>query len=181
VWSTRSPCASRPEAPTRSPALVYAVTSEITRFSIFADILRFFAYLDQKERFVREVREFVDPYLKDQGAALAEMPDQGAAYMDERKQEFRRMLAFVSANFPHGFRKGPNFKTTPRIRFEAIAVGSALALRENPDIQPQGVAAWAGSEDFRRLTTSDASNSKPKLLRRIGYVRAKLLGQEPPA
>ena len=60
--------------------------------------------------------------------------------------------------------------------FEAIAVGSALALREKPKIKPTGIE-WLESKAFKDLTTSDASNSRPKVIKRIEYVRDKLLGK----
>ena len=44
------------------------------------------------------------------------------------------MLNFVHVNFPNGFRRTPTSKTTPRARFEAIAVGVAFALRERPGL-----------------------------------------------
>ena len=64
----------------------------------------------------------------------------------------------------------------PRIRFEAIAVGATLALREQPNLKPGPVSAWLDSKAFIQHTRSDASNSKPKLRNRIHYVRDHLLG-----
>ena len=64
----------------------------------------------------------------------------------------------------------------PRIRFEAIAVGTMLALEHKPDLVPQDVNNWLTSEQFIHHTRSDASNSRPKVKGRIEYVRNMLLG-----
>lgn len=50
----------------------------------------------------------------------------------------------------------------PRVRFEAISVGVALALKERPDLHIDNVD-WLNSEEFKELTTSDASNNEGKL------------------
>ena len=78
---------------------------------------------------------------------------------------------------PYGFRKAPNAKTTPRVRFEALACGITLALREQPGLvrAPEEVCTWLESKEFRTLTVSDASNSLPRLKARIEFVRDNLL------
>lgn len=139
-------------------------------------LLRFFAYLDNAEGFVHEVTPFLTDYLTEMNQR-AEM-EEGliGAYRDE----FSRMIAFVEKNFPYGFRKEPNHKTVPRVRFEAIAVGVARALREESGLKPSSdVATWLESNEFKLHTRSDATNSRPKLLDRLYYVRDMLLGREP--
>jgi hypothetical protein len=84
------------------------------------------------------------------------------------------MLDFVEKYFPNGFSKAKGHVRTPRIRFEAISVGVALALKENPQLVPKSID-WLDSEEFKEYTTSDASNSRPKVIRRIEYVRDHLL------
>ena len=88
------------------------------------------------------------------------------------------MLDFVKRHFPDGFRR-QGYKTVPRIRFEALAVGVTLALRVKPDLEPEAVSTWLESNDFIRHTRSDASNSRPKLLNRIHFVRDHLLNRAP--
>jgi hypothetical protein len=129
-------------------------------------VLRFFAYLNNYQNFNRQVNEFLNEYLKNNNS------------FDEvsMRNEFESMLQFVNKYFPNGFRKGQKHTTTPRIRFEAIAVGTALALRENGDLIPVSME-WLDSEEFKFHTTSDASNSKPKVKNRIEYVRDQLLGK----
>jgi len=132
-------------------------------------VLRFFAYLENYRNFDRFVNKFLDEYFTSTQSVF------NAAKKTAMKEEFEGMLAFVDGNIPHGFKKSSGHTRTPRIRFEAISVGSALALRVKPNLT--GVdASWLESPEFKQLTTSDASNSRPKVIRRIEYVRDKLLG-----
>jgi hypothetical protein len=47
-------------------------------------------------------------------------------------------------------------------------------LRENSDLVPKSME-WLDSQEFKTHTTSDGSNSKPKVIARIEYVRNQLL------
>ncbi len=131
-------------------------------------LLRFFAYYEDYEGFKKRVDEFLTSYIE----RLKDESDN-----DQRENILRNVLAFVDTAFHFGFRKGPRFKTVPRVRFEAIAVGTALALKECPDLDPLQVktSEWVDSDEFRKLTTADGSNSAPRLRARIEYVRDKLL------
>lgn len=64
---------------------------------------------------------------------------------DNFQKDFESMLSFVKETFPNGFTKGINFNTTPRVRFETLAVGSALALREKPDLKVKNID-WITSQ-----------------------------------
>lgn len=132
-------------------------------------ILRFFAYLDNYLNFDKKVVSFLDDYLEKNQPGFDEVR---AAPM---REEYLKMLQFVNTYFPNGFKKGTNHNTTPRIRFEAISVGVALALRQKPDLIPSSID-WLESSEFKKHTTSDASNSKPKVKARIEFVRDSLLG-----
>ncbi|WP_050479204.1 DUF262 domain-containing protein [Herbaspirillum rhizosphaerae] len=138
-------------------------------------LLRFFAYLDRHEQFVHEVDPFLTDYLKYMNDEVAADP----SALDKHQSEFSDMVAFVQKYFPAGFRKDLKHNTVPRVRFEAIAVGTALALRENPDLVPTDTSAWLEDAAFKKHTRSDATNSKPKLLERLWFVRDKLLGRDP--
>lgn len=131
-------------------------------------VLRFFAYLDQYTSFDRRVDEFLDSYLDEKNKDGFDE----AAY----ESRFMGMLSFVREHFPYHFRKNANNSSVPRIRFEAISIGVALALAENPNIQP-GNMDWLEGEMFRHLTRSDASNSRPRVINRIHFVRDSLLGR----
>lgn len=130
--------------------------------------LRFFAYLENYRNFDHSVRDFLDEFMKANG----EVDD---TKQNAMKLEFENMLNFVAKYFPAGFRKTPSAKSTPRVRYESIAVGVALALREVPSLIPTQLD-WISSDKFKEITTSDGANSKVKVIERIEYVRDMLLG-----
>jgi len=134
-------------------------------------VLRFFAYMENYEGFEHRVRVFLDDYLKKTQDNFSDVR------ATELRNAFTSMLNFVDANFPNGFRKGANHVRTPRIRFEAISVGVALALKQNPNIKVKSLD-WLESPEFKENTTSDASNSRPKVIRRIEFVRDQLLAPQ---
>jgi len=129
-------------------------------------VLRFFAYLNNYKNFERKVNEFLNEYL--------EVHNSNKIDKDNFRNTFLTMLNFVDNYFPNGFSKAKGHVRTPRIRFEAISVGVSLALQQKNDLKPSSID-WLNSEEFKEYTTSDASNSKPKVIRRIEYVRDKLL------
>jgi hypothetical protein len=136
-------------------------------------VVRFFAYADNYNNFERSVIDFVNEYIDSQEGFD---PATDGARM---RAEWDRVMEFVEQNFSYGFRKGPNNNRTPRVRFEAIAVGTALALRENPGLSPnpREITSWAYGSEFNNLVASDGANSRPRLVARIEYVRDKLLGR----
>lgn len=128
--------------------------------------LRFFAYRERYRQFDHDVSKFLNQYLRDKNE------DPPAA--EPLHSAFVHMLSFVERHFPNKFAKTPTGSAVPRVRFEAIAVGTHLALNARPSLRPRNMG-WLESADFRTLTTTDASNSGPKLKARIEYVRDRLL------
>ena len=63
------------------------------------------------------------------------------------------------------------------MRFEAIAVGVALALRIKSELVPQSMD-WLESVEFKKHTTTHASNSPARVVGRVEYVRDVLLKGE---
>ena len=131
----------------------------------FELVLRFFAYLNDYKHFEHEVNPFLNDFLA-----------KNLDSFDEQQYEtdFIGMLNFVQKHFQFGFAKSQNATTTPRLSFEAISVGVALALRAYPNLEVKNVD-WLNSEEFKVLTTSDASNNEGKLVARVEYVRDRLI------
>lgn len=134
-------------------------------------VVRFFAYTEAYDDFKRSVIEFVDDYIASKSDFDANRD--GPAM----RKEWNNMLGFVADNFQHGFRKSQSNTRIPRVRFEAIAVGTALALRQKPDLRgdPIKIAEWAYGDEFTALVTSDGANSRPRITARIEFVRDHLL------
>lgn len=77
-----------------------------------------------------------------------------------------------------GLKRHQQAKPPPRARYEAIAVGTALALKANPHLQAPviPVGDWLFGEEFETIVTADSANNTSQLKNRIFYVKDKLLG-----
>lgn len=133
-------------------------------------VLRYFAYCDTYLDFKHDVSKFLNSYLKQNQTAF------GKAKL---LKQFNQMVKFAATHFPYGFKKTQSSRSVPRVRFEALACGITLALRENPKLKPNpiSIAALIDSPRFIDLVSSDASNSLPRLKGRIEFVRDHLLGR----
>ncbi|MCG7601791.1 DUF262 domain-containing protein [Halomonas sp. McH1-25] len=137
---------------------------------------RFFAYLNQNDTpngrfpgYRDRPKKFLYDYLKKANANAAENPN----LVDEMRHEFLFALEFVRKTFKEGFRKTPTANTVPRVRFEAIAVGTALALREKPGlhVEPEKVSEKMRIKNFDRIVVSDGANVRSRLEGRIDLVK----------
>lgn len=129
-------------------------------------ILRFFTYSEQYLNFKHDVTVFLNSFLDDKNSNEFDH--------EQYREKFCAVLNFVNVHFPNGFRKEQNSNSTPRVRFEAIAVGVYLALQINPNVTPTYMT-WLNSEKFKLHTTSDSSNNKFKLKDRVEFVRDCIL------
>ena len=129
-------------------------------------ILRFFAYSEEYSKYKGLVREFLDKFMKDNKDNKKE---------EERIQKFNETLEFVDQHFPYWFRKSHKDSVVrSRVWFEAIAVGTRLALNENPNLNPSNVDRLQ-DEAFKKYAGTDAANNLTNFRNRIEYVRDKLL------
>ena len=139
-------------------------------------VARFFAYSDGLDGYRDRPSEFIFNYVKKRNSAFAADP----ALNEQYKTRFIQAIEFVDKAFPFGFRRSAKGKATPRARFEAIAVGTRLALDERPNLEADSVAdvtRWLSDKNFVRVTGSDGANAIARLRDRTGYVRDKLLGR----
>jgi Protein of unknown function DUF262 len=136
-------------------------------------VIRFFAYGDGLDGYKDRPSEFLFNYAKKMNADFDADKQLDPAY----RQRFLDMLDFVGATFPNGFRRIPNGKATPRARFEAIALGSHLAIRAKPALRqrPPDVSRWLNEKAFTDITGGDGANAKGRLQRRMTFVRDRLL------
>lgn len=139
-------------------------------------VTRFFAYGDGLDGYRDRPADFIFNYSKKMNERFTENELLPEAYRDR----FRRTLAFIDRAFPYGFSKAAGAKATPRARFEAIAIGSDLALRERPELASLSASAidvgsWLQEDAFARVTGSDGANAVARLRGRIGFVKAELV------
>lgn len=132
-------------------------------------VLRFFAFSESYIDFKHDVAPFLDDFVKKHKKSFDK---------DRLRRNFDAVVAFAEKYMaPPYFARTGREKSTPRVRFEALAVGIHLALQQNPHLQPQSLQ-WLDSYEFRKHTTSDASNNPGRLRSRIEFVRDCLLGLE---
>ncbi len=145
-------------------------------------VTRFFAYLEgwdtPEGRFPNyrdRPKKYLYDYLKSANDAAVGDPEM----IGRMQSEFERMLELVPQLFPNGFRKNATANTIPRVRFEAIATGTALALRQNEhlDVNSAQVGARMEEKGFDKIVVSDGANVRSKLEGRIGLVRSILIDE----
>ncbi len=137
-------------------------------------ITRFFGYSDGLDQYKDRPSEFLFNYVKAMNEKALAEPETIPAY----EIEFNRTMDFITKTFPYGFRRNARGKATPKARFEAIAIGSRLALAAKPELEttpPPPVDDWLSSDDFSRVTGSDGANAIARLRLRINFVKDKLL------
>lgn len=127
-------------------------------------VLRFFAFLDRYKEFSHSVKDFLNDYT--------EWATQATCANCNYRESFLKTFSYLHECFPHGITRGR--KTTPVNFYEGIAVGAALALRENPNLSPISNTDWTLDEAFKKATTG-ATNSAKQVARRIEYARDNFL------
>jgi hypothetical protein len=104
--------------------------------------LRFYAYLENYQDFKKQVNIFLTNYLNSKNKK------ENLGDFKELFDEFTRMLEFVELYFPNHFRKNERNKSVPRIRYEAIAIGTTLALRITTKLKVNDINQWLNSNEF---------------------------------
>ncbi len=155
-------------------------------------VTRFFAYLENIDPaanngdgdildYKEEPRRFYYGFVEKMNAIAAqEISNNGQSdFLSKLETEFFQTLEFVSKISEHGFTKSETGNQVPRVRFESIAVGSALALRADPNLfnLAPDLSPLLQSDSFSVATKSDAANVKSKLLGRILLVKKWLAVQ----
>ena len=146
-------------------------------------ILRFFAFADTYPHFKiggtdldrTGVSNFLDRYFELKNNELK------AEDLDKRKDVLIKVLKFVDQTFPdRGFGKYKSSQSTSRTYFEAIAVGSLLALREKPNLIVSDIW-WSHldkrnpNELFKALSSKYHTHRPASIRERIDLVKKKLL------
>ncbi|HVA90800.1 MAG TPA: DUF262 domain-containing protein [Chloroflexota bacterium] len=136
-------------------------------------VTRFFAYGDGLEGYQDKVSPFLFAYAKKMNEYFTNHPDAIERY----RQRFMDTMGFVERGFPLGFRRSTRGKATPRARFEAIAIGTFLALQQRPELASAQIQVddWLTSPEFAKVTGSDGANAIARLQGRIHFVRDRLI------
>lgn len=131
-------------------------------------LLRFFAYSEKLDEYKSSVKDFIFNYATEKTS--------NGFNKEEMKKEFEDTFSFIQTNNISIPKKGK--KSISRTRFEAITVGTNLALRENTSLKRKKIdLIELNSEEFDRITSSDAANNKSKLEKRINFVKDLILSK----
>ena len=124
-------------------------------------VLKFFAYLEHRDKFTHSVKDFLNEYM-----------DQKTNKFKNRKElekAFNSTLNYLCHNAPNGIVRSARPNTTPLVLFEAMAVGVGSAVIKGKSLKPRDLQAVMDSEELTKATTG-ATNSRPKLDKRISIV-----------
>jgi hypothetical protein len=130
-------------------------------------ILRFFAFLENYSDFDHSVKHFLNDHMK---SLIDTGPSKNARSL------FVETFTLLKECLPEGIVRG-NRSITPVNLYEAIAVGTALAIRDLSDphgLNKEVLPTLLEDTKLRRLTTG-ATNSRKMVVGRIEYVRNALL------
>ncbi|HIF9355691.1 TPA: DUF262 domain-containing protein [Photobacterium damselae] len=129
-------------------------------------VIRFYCLSNHIDKYKGNMNTFLDKVSK----SVDENSD-----LELFESEFNRTVIFVSTYFPDLFIKS-KYKFNKSL-FDAIFVGSCLALRDNPQIQPYNLS-WVMSEEFNENLKMHATQTNKRVKERIMFVKSNLLSED---
>lgn len=140
-------------------------------------LVRFFAYTDKFPTDIKYLgAKFINNYIEDKNNDFKASPDLKSEY----EARFKRVFSFINAYLPKSFIRA-NIQKTPRLRFEAISVGTYFALIDMSENELNTLdQSWLESERFLGLISDTGTNTKKSLDDRIGFVYEQLTGNPHP-
>lgn len=140
-------------------------------------ITRFFALSGSLDGYRDRIGDFLNTWLKN----INTRATSDAALVPDLRSRFHRTMMFAESRYPNGFAKKATSTTTPRVRFDALAIGAYLAMEEDPSLEQTGpkvpISDWFPSDDFFVHTTSSSANVRSRIENRTTYVKLMLLGK----
>jgi len=129
-------------------------------------VLRFFAYFEDSDLFVHSVKGFLNDYMEKKTKSFKDKKSY--------KKLFKRTFKGLKENLPEGIVRGARKNITPIVLFEAISVGCARALEDNPEADLDTLVHLLNDAELKKCTTG-ATNSKKMVQKRISLVQDRLL------
>lgn len=127
-------------------------------------VLKFFAYLQDRQKFVHSVKDFLNEYM-----------DRKTKRFDDEnhlRKLFERTFRVLAELLPQGIVRGSRVNVTPLVLYEAISIGVADLVEENAGVDGAKLLEILNDTELKRLTTG-ATNTRNRLIDRIAYVRDK--------
>ncbi len=127
-------------------------------------VLRFYAFRDRYRTFAHNVNTFLNNYTID---------------MNKKRtisdiDNFDEVMSFLRQELPNGVVRYKRKNVTPINLYEAVAVGTALAIKQTHNIKRGVLAKIIDDEALIKFTTG-GTNSNPMVIGRIDYVKDRLL------
>lgn len=138
-------------------------------------VTRFFAYSFNLENYKNSPRIFLSDFTEKMNKEFSKNKE----IKEDFEKKFNDVLTFVDKNFENGFCK-PGKHLTSNAYFEALSVGTFLALREIgglssiPD-KTLNTSEWVNQKEFMQIVSADGANTKSKVQNRINYVKNKII------
>lgn len=136
-----------------------------TRGNLEEQILKFFAYYENREKFVHSVRGFLNDYMEKKTKKFSN--EEGL------RDLFNRTLSVITQELPDGVVRQDRPNTTPLALFECVLVAVADLITDDAAIDGDALRAVLDNPDLKVLMTG-ATNSKPRLLARINLVKQNI-------
>lgn len=130
-------------------------------------VLRFFAYLYDRDSFEHNVKDFLNEFM-----AKGQEMDQ-----EELEDIFKKVFIQLR-RLEHGIVKTINGNNTSTILWEAVTIGAAEAIKSGKEqLYLNDFYEWVKNPEFNKLVTG-ATNSKAKVMQRIEYAKQKFMRNE---
>lgn len=123
-------------------------------------VLRFFAYLEDRELFVHSVTDFLNKYMEKKTKSLKNKA--------QLKKIFHETFDALKTHLPDGIVRGARKNITPIVLYEAISVGCALAIESGQPLRLERAQYLLNDDELKKLTTG-ATNNKRMVLDRIMF------------
>lgn len=133
-----------------------------TRGNLEEQVLKFFAYYEDREDFVHSVKGFLNDFME----------EKTKKFNNENKLRniFNQTLKVISEELPDGIVRQDRPNTTPLVLFECVLVAIADLVTKGIDIDGDALRTVLDNVELKKLTTG-ATNSKPRLIKRINLVK----------
>ncbi|MGL4391208.1 MAG: DUF262 domain-containing protein, partial [Carnobacterium maltaromaticum] len=146
---------------------VVKMTSNAERNGSYEElVLKFFAYYENSDDFVHSVKGFLNDYM---AAKTKKFRNK-----NELNEIFKNTFKILNDNLPEGIVRGNRKNITPVVLYEAISVGTALALDISEQLKVTQLAELLNDSELKKVTTG-ATNSKSMLKKRMDIVKGSLI------
>ncbi len=133
-----------------------------TRGNLEEQILKFFAYYENRDNFVHSVRDFLNDYMEKKTKKFTNEA--------ELRDLFNRTLEIVRRELPNGVVRQDRPNTTPLALFECVLVAIADHVAAGREVNGPALRNVLDNGELKHLMTG-ATNSRPRLLARINFVK----------